>query len=151
MKPPVIPLLPIAAGVARELNDLAVVVNANLHYLSEVEGEDLTEDGRQALRDSIRSMQRIRSIAQQVLDAGRLAASAEEVGSAASRHVARANVELFPARAPEPSLASAPAIAIGHEALAQAKGRPRLFLVKDESERTGLLSPPSSPPPGDPG
>ncbi len=86
--PSAISLLSFAAGVAHAVNDPAAVVNANLHYLSEVEGEDLTEDGRQALRDSIHSMQRISSIVRQLLDAGRLAASAEKVGSVALRQVA---------------------------------------------------------------
>jgi signal transduction histidine kinase len=76
-----------AAGVAHEVNNPAAVVNANLHYLSEAEGEDLTEDGRQALRDSIQSMGRINSIVRQLLDAGRLAAHAEKAGSVALRPV----------------------------------------------------------------
>src|SRR3990172_9273128 len=76
-----------AAGVAHEVNNPAAVVNANLHYLSEAEGEDLTDNGRAALRDSIQSMQRINSIVRQLLDAGRLAAHAEKAASVALRPI----------------------------------------------------------------
>ena len=87
-----------AAGVAHEVNNPAAVLNANLHYLTEEEGEDLTEDGRQALRESIQSMQRINSIVRQLLDAGRLAANAEKAGSVALRPVAEEAVRVAHAR-----------------------------------------------------
>ncbi len=77
-----------AAGVAHEVNNPAAVVKANLHYLTEVEAQDLTDDGRQALRESVQAMQRIGSIVRQLLDAGRLAAHAEKAGSIAMRPVA---------------------------------------------------------------
>jgi signal transduction histidine kinase len=77
-----------AAGVAHEVNNPAAVVNANLHYLAETEGEDLSEDGRAAVRDSIQAMRRIASIVRQLLDAGRVAAQVEEAASIAVRPIA---------------------------------------------------------------
>ncbi len=64
-----------AAGVAHEVNNPASVVSANLAYLEETERAALTDDGREALSDSIQSVRRIAIIVRQLLDAGRLAAS----------------------------------------------------------------------------
>jgi signal transduction histidine kinase len=67
-----------AAGVAHEVNNPAAVVNANLRYLLDVEADALSDDGRSALDDSLKSVQRIAAIVRQLLDAGRLAAAAEK-------------------------------------------------------------------------
>lgn len=64
-----------AAGVAHEVNNPASVVTANLAYLAEAESEALSEDGRDAVKESIHSVRRIAAIVRQLLDAGRLAAS----------------------------------------------------------------------------
>jgi len=66
-----------AAGVAHEVNNPASVVGANLAYLEETQAEALSEEAREAVRESIQSMQRIAAIVRQLLDAGRLAASPE--------------------------------------------------------------------------
>ncbi len=66
-----------AAGVAHEVNNPSAVVSANLQYLSEAEAEALSHSGREAIRESLQSVQRITSIVRQLLDAGRLAASSE--------------------------------------------------------------------------
>jgi signal transduction histidine kinase/ActR/RegA family two-component response regulator len=74
----------VAAGVAHEVNNPSAVVSANLQYLSEAEAEALSLAGRDAIQESIQSVQRITSIVRQLLDAGRLAASTEpNVGVAA--------------------------------------------------------------------
>jgi signal transduction histidine kinase/CheY-like chemotaxis protein len=75
-----------AAGVAHEVNNPASVVSANLAYLDQAESDVLTDDGREAVKESIRSVQRIAAIVRQLLDAGRLAAAPE----------ARKNVPLQP-------------------------------------------------------
>ncbi len=66
-----------AAGVAHEVNNPASVVSANLSYLEESEGHALSEEGRTAVAESLRSVQRIAAIVRQLLDAGRLATSPE--------------------------------------------------------------------------
>ncbi len=70
-----------AAGVAHEVNNPAAVVHANLAYLSEHEGEALSEEGHQALAESTQAVRRIAAIVRQLLDAGRLAASPESAGA----------------------------------------------------------------------
>lgn len=74
-----------AAGVAHEVNNPASVVSANLAYIEETERDALSDDGRQAVSESIQSMQRIAVIVRQLLDAGRLAASPEARRSVALR------------------------------------------------------------------
>jgi CheY-like chemotaxis protein len=70
-----------AAGVAHEVNNPAAVLSANLQYLENTEGDALSEDGRTAVEESIQSVQRITAIVRQLLDTGRLAASAEPATS----------------------------------------------------------------------
>jgi signal transduction histidine kinase/ActR/RegA family two-component response regulator len=67
----------VAAGVAHEVNNPSAVVSANLQFLSEAEADSLSVAGRDAIQESIRSVQRITTIVRQLLDAGRLAASPE--------------------------------------------------------------------------
>ena len=66
-----------AAGVAHEVNNPSAVVSANLQYLNEAEAEALSSSGREAIQESLQSVQRISSIVRQLLDAGRLAASSD--------------------------------------------------------------------------
>jgi signal transduction histidine kinase/ActR/RegA family two-component response regulator len=66
-----------AAGVAHEVNNPSAVVSASLQYLSEAEADALSESGREAIDEALRSVQRISAIVRQLLDAGRLAASSE--------------------------------------------------------------------------
>jgi signal transduction histidine kinase/CheY-like chemotaxis protein len=94
-----------AAGVAHEVNNPAAVVSANLQYLSENEGEDLSESGREALRDSITSIRRIATIVRQLLDAGRLAACAERTESVAVRAAVDAGLRIALPRFPRRCLA----------------------------------------------
>jgi signal transduction histidine kinase/CheY-like chemotaxis protein len=93
-----------AAGVAHEVNNPAAVVSANLQYLSENEGLDLSDSGREALRDSLGAMQRIAAIVRQLLDAGRLAASAERMESVALHAAVDAAVHIARRRFPHPCL-----------------------------------------------
>jgi signal transduction histidine kinase/CheY-like chemotaxis protein len=67
-----------AAGVAHEVNNPAAVLTANLHYLADAEDHALSDEGRDAVRESLQSVQRIAAIVRQLLDAGRLAASQEK-------------------------------------------------------------------------
>jgi len=67
-----------AAGVAHEVNNPTSVVSANLSYLEQSEGEALSHEGRDAVKESIQSVHRISAIVRQLLDAGRLAAAPEE-------------------------------------------------------------------------
>ncbi len=76
-----------AAGVAHEVNNPASVVSANLTYIEEVEKDALTQDGRDAVKESIQSVQRIGAIVRQLLDAGRLAASPETRSCVALRRL----------------------------------------------------------------
>jgi signal transduction histidine kinase/CheY-like chemotaxis protein len=87
-----------AAGVAHEVNNPASVVNANLAYLEEVEKDALSEDGREAVKESIQSVQRIAVIVRQLLDAGRLAASPEARSSVAVRRLADNAISVARAR-----------------------------------------------------
>jgi signal transduction histidine kinase len=66
-----------AAGVAHEVNNPAAAIAANLEYVREHEREDLSENGRDAVEESIKAVQRIAIIVRQLLDAGRLAANPE--------------------------------------------------------------------------
>jgi signal transduction histidine kinase/CheY-like chemotaxis protein len=74
-----------AAGVAHEVNNPAAVVSANLAYLEEAEQASLSDEGRQAVKESIDSVRRIAAIVRQLLDAGRLAASPETRSAVALR------------------------------------------------------------------
>jgi signal transduction histidine kinase/ActR/RegA family two-component response regulator len=74
-----------AAGVAHEVNNPSAVVSANLQYLSDAETEVLSRAGRDAIKESLESVQRISSIVRQLLDAGRLAAIPEPTVGVAVR------------------------------------------------------------------
>ncbi|HET9598653.1 MAG TPA: ATP-binding protein, partial [Anaeromyxobacteraceae bacterium] len=95
-----------AAGVAHEVNNPSAVVSANLQYLAENEAADLSESGREAVRDSIASMQRIGAIVRQLLDAGRLAASAERTQSVNVRAAVEAALHIARPRFPRSCSAS---------------------------------------------
>jgi len=78
----------LAAGVAHEVNSPATVVAANLTYLQrQIEEGILPDDALRCLQESSEAVQRIASMARQMLDAGRLAAS-----GAVSRSVPLATV-----------------------------------------------------------
>src|SRR6266540_1405146 len=87
-----------AAGVAHEVNNPACVVSANLSYIDQMESDVLTSDGRDALKESIQSMQRIAAIVRQLLDAGRLAASPQERKRIALRPLADGAISAVRAR-----------------------------------------------------
>ncbi|HEY6005085.1 MAG TPA: hybrid sensor histidine kinase/response regulator [Anaeromyxobacter sp.] len=87
-----------AAGVAHEVNNPASVVNANLAYLEEVEKDALTDEGKEAVKESIQSVQRIGAIVRQLLDAGRLATSPEARISVELRHLAGDAISVARAR-----------------------------------------------------
>ncbi|HEX9400761.1 MAG TPA: hybrid sensor histidine kinase/response regulator [Anaeromyxobacter sp.] len=87
-----------AAGVAHEVNNPACVVSANLSYIDQMESDVLTSDGRDALKESIQSMQRIAAIVRQLLDAGRLAASPQERKPIALRPLADGAISAVRAR-----------------------------------------------------
>ncbi len=87
-----------AAGVAHEVNNPAAVVSANLHYLAETERESLSGPGQDAVSESLVSMQRIGAIVRQLLDAGRLAASHEELSSVSPRALGDAAISAARAR-----------------------------------------------------
>lgn len=87
-----------AAGVAHEVNNPAAVLSANLHYLAENEGEDLSSEGRSAVDESIAAVQRIAVIVRQLLDAGRLAATPEPRRSVALRGLADGALSVARAR-----------------------------------------------------
>jgi signal transduction histidine kinase/CheY-like chemotaxis protein len=70
-----------AAGVAHEVNNPAAVLSANLQFISSTESDGLSEDGKDALEESLQSVHRIAGIVKQLLDAGRLAATAEPARS----------------------------------------------------------------------
>jgi signal transduction histidine kinase/ActR/RegA family two-component response regulator len=73
-----------STGVAHEVNNPAAVVSANLHFLSEHE-RDLSPSARDAVQESLVSVQRIVAIVRQLLDAGRLATSSQPLGSVSVR------------------------------------------------------------------
>jgi signal transduction histidine kinase/ActR/RegA family two-component response regulator len=87
-----------AAGVAHEVNNPAAVVNANLAYLDESEKDALSPEGREAVSESIQSVQRIGAIVRQLLDAGRLAASPEARSSVPLRRLAESASSVARAR-----------------------------------------------------
>jgi signal transduction histidine kinase len=87
-----------AAGVAHEVNNPAAVLSANLHYLAETEGADLTKSGRSAVDESIQAVNRIAVIVRQLLDAGRLAATPEPRSSVALRPLADGALSVARAR-----------------------------------------------------
>jgi signal transduction histidine kinase/ActR/RegA family two-component response regulator len=87
-----------AAGVAHEVNNPASVVSANLAFLDEMERDALSPDGRDAVKESIESVQRIGAIIRQLLDAGRLAASPEKRSSVALRRLGEASISVARAR-----------------------------------------------------
>ena len=87
-----------AAGVAHEVNNPACVVSANLSYIDQMESDVLTSDGRDALKESIQSMQRIAAIVRQLLDAGRLAAAPQERKAIALRPLADSAISAVRAR-----------------------------------------------------
>jgi signal transduction histidine kinase len=76
-----------AAGVAHEVNNPAAVVSANLGYIADCESDALSDDGRDAVRESVSSIQRISAIVRQLLDAGRLASDANTSRPVALRPV----------------------------------------------------------------
>ena len=67
----------LAAGVAHEVNNPAAAAVANLRYLLDDRGKEgaWPEDAGECLAECLASIQRITSIAGQLLDAGRLAAA----------------------------------------------------------------------------
>ncbi len=86
-----------AAGVAHEVNNPAAVVSANLHFLAEHE-RDLSGEAREAVQESMTSMQRIVSIVRQLLDAGRLAASSQPRASVSANSLAEGAISAARAR-----------------------------------------------------
>jgi signal transduction histidine kinase/ActR/RegA family two-component response regulator len=84
----------VAAGVAHEVNNPTAVVSANLQYLSEAEADALSAAGRDAIQESLRSVQRISTIVRQLLDAGRLAAAPEPNVGVAARPLAEAALKV---------------------------------------------------------
>ena len=72
----------LAAGVAHEVNSPATVVAANLTYLQrQIEEGTLPDDALRCVQESTAAVRRITSMARQMLDAGRLAASGAVSGS----------------------------------------------------------------------
>jgi signal transduction histidine kinase/CheY-like chemotaxis protein len=87
-----------AAGVAHEVNNPAAVIGANLSYLEEAESDAMSEDGRNAVKESVQSVQRIAVIVRQLLDAGRLAASPEARSSVPLRPLGEGAMSVARAR-----------------------------------------------------
>jgi signal transduction histidine kinase/CheY-like chemotaxis protein len=87
-----------AAGVAHEVNNPAAVLAANLQYVQEQEGADLTPNARNAIDESLLAVQRIAIIVRQLLDAGRLAATPEPRSSVALRRIADGALSVARAR-----------------------------------------------------
>jgi len=87
-----------AAGVAHEVNNPAAALAANLQYVQEHESEELSRNGRDALDESMKAVQRIAAIVRQLLDAGRLAANPEPRTSVAVGPLAEGAISVARAR-----------------------------------------------------